>query len=193
MRARKGRGSGESKTSPRRIDSAQRQAQALSLRKAGATYDQISKELKYNSPQAAAVSVQRALARTIQEPADEYRKIVGERLNTALRSIWPGVLRGEKTAHDSFIKIHQEIVKLYGLNKQIDINVQAEQMNVQQNIQTNVNLQFDLTKLSEEQLGQYEQLLASWSTLLTAVASGTGGAEGKPANGASASGNGHSA
>ncbi len=189
MRKRKGRGPGESVSSPRLIASARKQALALDLRQKSYTYEAIAKELGYNSFQAAYQAVTRALQRTVQEPADEFRKVVGERLSVALRKIWPRVLRGDPEGIKLFLQIHDRIAKLYGLNKQIDINVQAEQVNVQNNI----TMSLDLKTLSEEQLGTYEKLLADWSALLTANASGAGGAQDRPTNGASAPGNGHPA
>ena len=47
------------------------------------------------------------------------------------------------------LKIHGQICKLYGLNKQIDIKVQADQMNIQNNVQTNLTLRFDPKTLTD--------------------------------------------
>jgi predicted transcriptional regulator len=157
--AKRGR-KGESLTSPRRIESAQKKAKALALRQSGMTYPQIAKELGYNSSQAVFMAVKSALDQTVQEPAEEYRKIVRERLNVALRAIWPKVKKGEKDGIDSFVKLHQEICKLDGLNKQIDVNVHADQVNVQNNLQQNIALRLDLATLNEGELEVYGKLLA---------------------------------
>lgn len=77
------------KTSPRRIATAQRRAQAVKLRLAGMRYDDIATQLGYNSRGAAAQDVQRALAAEIAEPAEELRAIEVQRLdmlwNTAMK------------------------------------------------------------------------------------------------------------
>lgn len=110
-----GQGNGESETAPRRLRAAERQAKALNLRKAGATYEQIAKELGL-SLAGAYQCVKAALQRTIQEPADEYRKVEIERLNTMLRAIWARVLNGDLGAIDRAVRIVDKISALLGLD-----------------------------------------------------------------------------
>ena len=63
--------SGESKTSPRRIEAVQRQAKALELRLEGKTYAQIAEAVGgYNSPSAARKGVMTALKKTQKGPGN---------------------------------------------------------------------------------------------------------------------------
>lgn len=62
--------------------------QALQLRLAGATYDQIAEQLDYLHKGRAHDAVQKALIATVQEPADAYRKMELARLDRLLLSIW---------------------------------------------------------------------------------------------------------
>lgn len=123
-RSSKGRGNGEGPGSRRRLAAAEKQSQALMLRKAGATYEQIGHELGL-SVAGAYKAFQAGLQRTIQEPADEYRKVEFERLSAMLKSIWPRVLQGELHAIDRAIKIEERLAKLLGLDAAIKHDVNA--------------------------------------------------------------------
>lgn len=59
----------------RNIESVRRDAEAAELRANGATYQQIADQLGYTDRSNARHGVQRALADTIREPADEVRQI----------------------------------------------------------------------------------------------------------------------
>jgi hypothetical protein len=60
----RGRGRGESKTSPRRIAAKRRAAEALRLRAAGATYAAIARHLGYRDASGAWRALDRALVAT---------------------------------------------------------------------------------------------------------------------------------
>lgn len=107
----------------------ERQAKALELRKAGATYAQIAKRLGYTSPQGAASSIKRALDRMIQEPAEEVRKMEYERLNHILLVLWPRVQIGELPAIDRAMRVMERIALLMGVHHQA-----PETQNVQNNV-----------------------------------------------------------
>jgi hypothetical protein len=68
-------GDNEPKTSPRRIATALRRAQALEMRAQAKPFSEIAAQLKYCSPAAAAQDVQRALLLAITEPAAEVRAL----------------------------------------------------------------------------------------------------------------------
>lgn len=82
----------ESKYSQRRLHAVEKQKAALELRKAGATYDSIAQTVGYASRSGAALAVEAALRKTLQEPADELRVLDIERLNTMLRQVWPFIV-----------------------------------------------------------------------------------------------------
>ena len=69
----------------RTIAQRNREARALNLRKGGFSYDAIAAELGYADRSGAYRAIQRALARTLSEPADELRKLEVERLDDLWR------------------------------------------------------------------------------------------------------------
>jgi len=71
----------ESKTSPRRITTAKRRAEALQMRLDGAKYDDIATALNYATRGAAAQDVQRAIMLMVAEPAAEVRAMELARLD----------------------------------------------------------------------------------------------------------------
>ncbi len=112
----KGRGTGESKTSPRKIKAVERQAQALELRKAGVTYAQIAKTLGYKSPSGAQQAIETAMQNTVQEPADTLRRLECERLDAMWRGLWALAVRGDAVAIARCLDIMARRAKLLGLD-----------------------------------------------------------------------------
>ena len=101
-----------------------RHIQALELRKAGVSYQRIAEALGFNSPQAAWKAVNSALKKTVQEPADEVRKLEVERLDAAAQAIYPSVKQGQYGAIDRWLKIMERRAKLLGLDMptKLDLN-----------------------------------------------------------------------
>ena len=117
---------GESKTSPRRIRVRERQAQALELRKAGASFDQIAAQLGYHSKQAAHFAVKTGLAAIIREPAEELRALDLRRLDQILLVLWRRVQEGDLAAIDRVFKALERRAALLGLDAPARTQVQAE-------------------------------------------------------------------
>lgn len=105
------------KANPAVISNKQRQAKALELRKAGATYEAIAKQLGYANAGSAYRSVQTALKRLVNEPAEELRSIELERLNTILLTLWPRVQAGDYPAIDRAIRVGERIAALTGYDR----------------------------------------------------------------------------
>jgi hypothetical protein len=95
---------------------AERWAKALSLRKAGASYDQIARQLGYADASGAYLAVQKALLATIQEPADELRQMEIERLDMICLAIVAEVKKGHLGAIDRWLKVSERRAKLLGLD-----------------------------------------------------------------------------
>jgi hypothetical protein len=57
-----------------------------------------------------------ALKKTVQEPADELRTLEVERLDAAAAAIYPSVKQGQYGAIDRWIKIMERRAKLLGLD-----------------------------------------------------------------------------
>lgn len=100
----------------KKMESMQKQAQALTLRKAGVSVTAIAETLGWNSHQAASKAISAALKRTIQEPADELRTLELARLDDMLKAIAPHVAAGNLTAIDRALKIQERRARLLGLD-----------------------------------------------------------------------------
>jgi UTP:GlnB (protein PII) uridylyltransferase len=89
-----------------------KQAEALRLRIAGATYEEIATALGYMTRGGAYRAIMDALRKTIQEPADEVRKIELARLDRLLLSVWAQATTANGNGHfeamDRVIKIMAE-------------------------------------------------------------------------------------
>lgn len=109
----------ESKTSERRITAAQKQRRALELRAAGKTFPQIAEELGYRSVSSAYGAVMRGLERTLQEPAEELRRLEAERLDRLFEVAFRKATRdGSVWAVDRCISIMERRARLFGLDRE---------------------------------------------------------------------------
>lgn len=106
----------ETIASGNRIDAAQKQRQALELRKAGVGYVAIAQKLGYSGPSGAHKAVTTALRKTIQEPADDLRTLELERLDRMQAALWEQVQKGHQGAIDRVLKIMQRRADLLGLD-----------------------------------------------------------------------------
>lgn len=108
-------GSGESKTSPRRIRSVARQKQALEERLQGKTFEEIARTLGYSCSSSAYRAVQAMIAKVPEPAVKEYRLINTWRLNMMRVGNWDAAVSGDAKSIDTEIKIQQEEAKLLGL------------------------------------------------------------------------------
>ena len=104
-----------------RIAATAKQAQALQLRIAGASYEQITQSLGYRSKATAWKAVEEALLRTIQEPANEVRAIELARLDRWLLNIQPLLQAGNLEAIDRGLKIMARLATLLGLDAPVKV------------------------------------------------------------------------
>lgn len=100
----------------KQAESREKERKALELRKAGMTYQQIADTIGYSSPSSAHSVVKRALERISDEPADDLRKIMDERLNTLLMVTWPHAQGGDPTAVNQALRIMDRQAQLRGLD-----------------------------------------------------------------------------
>lgn len=113
----------ESKTSQNRLNAADKQRQALEMRKAGKTLEVIAHQLGYGSPSGAYRAVMSALKKTLQEPADEVRKMELERLDTMWEKTWAWAIEhDEPKAIDRALKIMERRAKYLGLDAPVTVN-----------------------------------------------------------------------
>jgi hypothetical protein len=95
---------------------ADRERQAMDLRKAGATFHQIATQLGYRDGGGARKAVVRALSRIPNEAAVDMRAMDSERLDRLLLAVWKDALGGDLKAMDRALRILDQRAKLLGLN-----------------------------------------------------------------------------
>lgn len=98
------------------VTAAEKQAEALRLRKAGLTYEEIADRLGYANKSGAYKTVMSALRKIVQEPADELRKLEIERLDVMLASLWPFILKGSPRHVEIGLKVMDRRAALLGLD-----------------------------------------------------------------------------
>ena len=99
-----------------RVRAHDRHLQALELRKAGCTYQQIAEQLGYANAKGAHKAVASALKATLREPADALRELELARLDTMLLALWRKVQAGDEHAIDRALKISERRARLLGLD-----------------------------------------------------------------------------
>lgn len=109
-------GKGASKTSPGRIEAAERQAEAMRLRRAHVSFEDIARELGYASASGAYHAVRAGLDKTLREPADELRKLELDRLDEMAQCIWENVLAGDLDSIGTALRIAERRARLLGLD-----------------------------------------------------------------------------
>lgn len=103
-------------TGEKAIDATEKQRQALELRKAGATFEQIAKQLDYATHVGAMKAVKSALKKVLREPAEELRQMEVERLDALMLPLWKQARDGNQGAVDRILKIMERRAKLLGLD-----------------------------------------------------------------------------
>ena len=107
---------GESKMSPRRIEAVRKQRQALELRMAGRTWQEIADNLGYANHTGAIAAVRTALQSTLQPPADHFRALTFERLTKVLQVHWPLMLQADPVSTRLCLQVIGDIRQLMGLD-----------------------------------------------------------------------------
>ena len=107
---------GESKLSPRRIDAQQRQHQAMELRMAGRTWQEIADHLGYASHTGAYEAVKVALSRSNHEAAEDYRSLTIGRLTKILQVHWPLMLQADNNSTRLCLQTIKDMREILGLD-----------------------------------------------------------------------------
>jgi hypothetical protein len=116
----------------KRIATAEKQRQALELRKAGVTYAVIAERLGWKTADGAHKAVMTALRKTLQEPADAVRKLELERLDSMLLALATQVKNGNQGAIDRALRIMDMRAKLLGTYAPVrqDITTLGESLDI---------------------------------------------------------------
>jgi hypothetical protein len=108
----------------------ERDAQALQLRMAGATLQQVADQVGYTSPASAHRSILRSLSTLIpQETRDEARKMELARLDRLEMAHWPGALDASGERSERHARVVLQCVamraKLLGLEAPVQLDVKV--------------------------------------------------------------------
>lgn len=110
----------ESKASPRRVEAAVRQQEALQLRLRGQTYREIAEATGYASESGARKAVETALQAIrdeCEETAEEVRSMELQRLDKMLDGVWSSAIGGDPKGIEAALKIMDRRAKLLGLDR----------------------------------------------------------------------------
>lgn len=110
----------------RKLRSHQRTLQALELRKAGATYEDIAAQLGYKNRSCAWAAVKSALKSTVKEPAEEVRTLEVARLDSLFLAMYPKARKGDVQAVDRCVRISERRSKLLGLDAATNVDVKSD-------------------------------------------------------------------
>jgi AraC-like DNA-binding protein len=108
--------SGGNQSSAAKIALAERARRVLELRKEGLTFNEIARRVGYKNATSAYYAFKTALRATIQQPADEVRRLEVERLDALLAAVWSTAMDGRLVAIDRVILIMDRRAKLLGLD-----------------------------------------------------------------------------
>jgi hypothetical protein len=100
----------------KRYESRQRQAQALELRKAGATYQVIADQLGYKTRDSARKAIFAALDNITRGPAEDVKAMEILRLDSMLMALWTKARQGNEFSIDRVLKIMERRARLVGLD-----------------------------------------------------------------------------
>lgn len=109
------------RTAPRQVEDAQRVAQAVKMRLAGHTYDQIADACGYASRAGAHAAVTRhldAVRKETAEDAEQLRQQSIERRQAWLTSLQPRIDDGDPQAVSAAERVQQALDRLHGVGKQ---------------------------------------------------------------------------
>jgi hypothetical protein len=118
---------GEQRQPARDVNAGVKAAQALNLRKLGATYETIAHQCGYANRGSAYHAVQRELQRTLQENADELRTLLAQRLDDLYRAMVPKALKGDTWATDRCLAIIDRQDRLFNVAIKPDTTQQQAQ------------------------------------------------------------------
>lgn len=109
---------------------AERRVKAFNLRKAGATYRDIAKQLEVTHATIVQdiKAVMKELQKTQLEEAADYRSLELERLDAMQVQLWPQANKGNHGAVDRVLRIMERRAKLLGLDAPAKSQVALEKL-----------------------------------------------------------------
>lgn len=101
---------------PPRASVAAKERQAVELRLAGLSLEQIAERVGYANRSAVSKAIRRAVARTNADVVDEYKDLELQRLEALQRAVWAKAMAGDLKAVDRALAIGSARSRLLGLN-----------------------------------------------------------------------------
>jgi hypothetical protein len=98
-----------------RVEVRERTRKALELRRAGANYDEIARQLGLAKSTVHAM-VHSAMREITREPAEELRNLELQRLDAMMMGLWPNARKGDATAVTAVLRVMERRAKLLGLD-----------------------------------------------------------------------------
>jgi len=138
-----------------KLNSSLKDAQALELRKAGASFDQIAQHLGYAQRSGAHHAVQRALRESLEkrnQDADEVRELELSRLDDMFLGLWKDAKAGKWLAVDRALRIMERRAAYLGLDapkKQEISGSEGGPIQIEQTVDVNVSLEERRTRVLE--------------------------------------------
>src|SRR5712664_2138464 len=115
-RKQKARGAA-SRTSPQRLKALDKQRQAMQLRIAGASFDEIAESLGYANRGGAHKAIMAGIESTLREPAEGVRELELKRLDRLLMAAWKAATAGDLQAIGICLQIMKRRADFEGLDK----------------------------------------------------------------------------
>lgn len=100
-----------------------KQTKAITLRQAGATYDEVAKLVGYANRQNARQAVLAALEGRRIEAVDEYRALNNARYERMIRTLWATAHSGDLDAMAELRRVLQDQNRLLGLNAPTKVEI----------------------------------------------------------------------
>ena len=121
---------GKGKHSAKAIEKSEKAVQALELRKAGATYDQIAEQLELATRMTAWRLIDGAITERMENSeAAKIRHMELERLDSLLLSMWQKAVAGDLKAVDRVLRIMERRARYLGLDAPTGAGVNVNVLN----------------------------------------------------------------
>jgi len=117
---------GRPKTGAQAIETAERYARVLELRKQGLTLQEIADVEGYAGTSGVHEALTKAIARTVAEPAEDVRALEMLRLDALFKKAWEKVEAGNLTLGDFVLRLMARRAKLLGLDAPAQSKVEVE-------------------------------------------------------------------
>lgn len=117
---------------PERLAALKKAQQALELRMAARTWQEIAEALGYKDPTGPLFAVKSLLRSSLQTPIEEYRQLNAERLTKVMQVHWRNMIAGNPISANIVMRAIQQLSGLMGLEApvkiQIDLRTEAEKV-----------------------------------------------------------------